>query len=151
MSTYYLTKEALEELKNELVELRAKKKVISERIKDAKGYGDLSENSEYQEAKDAWAFNEGRILDLEDIVRGAKIVEKPKKFDSVGIGATVKVRSALHEEVFVLVDSQEVDPGTNKISFESPLGKAFMDKKVGDVVEVKTLKGVTKYKILRIY
>ena len=151
MSTYYLTKEALEELKNELVELRAKKKVISERIKDAKGYGDLSENSEYQEAKDAWAFNEGRILDLEDIVRGAKIVEKRKKFDSVGIGATVKVRSVLHEEVFVLVDSQEVDPGTNKISFESPLGKAFMDKKVGDVVEVKTLKGVTKYKILRIY
>lgn len=150
MVNYFLNKESIEELKNELEELKKKRITISERIQEAKGFGDLSENSEYQEAKDSWAFNEGRIQELEEIIRNAQVVEKPKTSDMVRIGSTIRVRGGGKDEVYTIVDSRESDPPTNKLSIESPLGKAFSGKKAGESVEVKTPKGVIQYKIIKI-
>ncbi|SHI04683.1 transcription elongation factor GreA [Clostridium grantii] len=150
--SYILTREGLRKLEDELEYLRSvKRKEITEKIKVALSYGDLSENSEYDEAKNDQAFVEGRIALLENKLNNAEILDEnelPK--DVVTIGAFVKVKDyEFDEEIeFHIVGSAEADPVEYKISNESPVGEALIGKKVGDIVEVHIPKGTNKFEIL---
>lgn len=149
-----LTQEGYDNLDKELNYLKTEKRTeIAERIKVALGFGDLSENSEYDEAKNAQAENEVKIAELENKLRHAKIIdEKEIDTDTVQIGNTVKVLDIeFNEEVeYTIVGSTEVDLAENKISNESPVGAALLGKKKNDMVEVKTPGGIAKYKVLSI-
>lgn len=149
-----LTQEGYEKLEQELNLLKTDKRAeIAERIKVALGFGDLSENSEYDEAKTAQAENENRIAELENKVRHAKIIdEKDIDTDTVQIGNIVKVLDMEFDEKieYTIVGSTEVNLAENKISNESPLGSALLGAKKNHVVEVKAPAGVMKYKILAI-
>ena len=149
-----LTQEGYDNLYKELNYLKSEKRAeIAERIKVALGFGDLSENSEYDEAKTAQAENEVKIAELENKLRHAKIInEKEIDTDTVQIGNTVKVLDIeFDEEVeYTIVGSTEVNLAENKISNESPLGKALLGAKKNHVVEVEAPAGVMKYKILSI-
>ncbi len=149
-----LTQEGFDNIEKELEYLRTEKRAeIAERIKIALGFGDLSENSEYDEAKNAQAENENKIAELENKVRYAKIIDE-KEIDTktVQIGNTVKVYDEdFDEEVeYTIVGSTEVDLAENKISNESPLGKALLGAKKGEEVLVEAPAGTLKYKILSI-
>ena len=149
-----LTQEGFDNLEKELNYLRTEKRAeIADRIKVALGFGDLSENSEYDEAKNAQAENEMRIAELENKVRYAKIIdEKDIDTETVQIGNIVKVLDMEFDEKieYTIVGSTEVDLAENKISNESPLGKALLGAKKNNVVEVEAPAGVMKYKILSI-
>lgn len=151
---YVMTYEGVKKLEEELEYLKTvKRKEITEKIKVALGYGDLSENSEYDEAKNEQAFVEGRIIQLENMLRNANVVDESElDKDIVGVGSTVKVMDYdFDEEVdFLIVGSAEADPMENKISNESPVGSALLGKRVGEMVEVAIPDGVSKYKILEI-
>lgn len=147
-----LTKEGLENLEKELNFLRMEKRTeVAERIKIALGFGDLSENSEYDEAKNAQAENEMKIAELENKLRHAKIIDE-SEIDtvSVQVGNIVKVLDMEFDEKieYTIVGSTEVNLSENKISNESPLGQALMGAKKNDVVEVNAPAGVMKYKII---
>ena len=149
-----LTQEGYNKLEKELNYLKTEKRTeISERIKVALGFGDLSENSEYDEAKGAQAENETRIAELENQIRNAKVIDE-KEIDTktVQIGNTVKVHDIEFDEdiEYTIVGSTEVKLAENKISNESPLGKALLGAKKGQTVEVNAPAGVIKYKILAI-
>ena len=150
MEEIYLSKEGLEKLKKELWQLKnVKRKQVVERIKESKSYGDINENLEYEDAKNEQAFIEGRIQELENIFKKAKIIQKTKT-DKVLLGSVVKVKFDGQEEEFIIVGSKEADPASGKISSGSPLGRALMEKSVGDEVEVETPSGKLKYKIISI-
>ena len=149
-----LTKEGFDKLEAELDYLKTEKRTeIAERIKVAKGFGDLSENSEYDEAKSAQSENEAKIAELEAQIRNAKIIDE-KEIDTktVQIGNTVKVHDEEFDEdiEYTIVGSTEVNLLENKISNESPMGKALLGAKKGTTVEVDAPQGVLKYKILAI-
>lgn len=149
MTPYYLTKVRLEELQHELMELKTKKRLeVSERLKRAKEFGDLSENSEYTEAKEEQAQVEGRIFELEEIVRNASIIKKNGQVGEVGIGSTVKALKNGTEVSYQIVGSNEAKPEEGRISNESPLGQAFLGKKVGETAEVLAPGGKITYKII---
>ena len=149
-----LTQEGYDNLEKELNYLRTEKRAeIADRIKVALGFGDLSENSEYDEAKNAQAENEAKIAELENKVRYAKIIdEKDIDTETVQIGNIVKVLDMEFDEKieYTIVGSTEVDLTENKISNESPLGQALLGAKKNNVVEVNAPAGVMKYKILSI-
>lgn len=149
-----LTQEGFDKLEKELNYLRTEKRAeIAERIKVALGFGDLSENSEYDEAKNAQAENEAKIAEYENKVRHAKIIDaKDIDTETVQIGNTVKVLDIeFNEEVeYTIVGSTEVDLAQNKISNESPIGQALLGQKKNKVVEVQAPVGVIKLKILAI-
>ena len=149
-----LTQEGYDNLDKELNYLKTEKRTeIAERIKVALGFGDLSENSEYDEAKNAQAENEVKIAELENKLRHAKIInEKEIDTDTVQIGNTVKVLDIeFDEEVeYTIVGSTEVDLSCNKISNESPIGAALLGAKKNQTVEANTPGGVVKLKILAI-
>ncbi|MDY0324357.1 MAG: transcription elongation factor GreA [Candidatus Carbobacillus sp.] len=149
-----LTASGLKKLEEELEYLKTvKRKEVAERIKIAIGYGDLSENSEYEDAKNEQAFIEGRIITLEKMLRNVKVISDDEVgTDSVSVGSTVVVYDMdLDEEVhYTIVGSAESDPLENKISNESPVGEALLGKKRGDVVEVQVPAGVIRYKIVDI-
>lgn len=146
-----LTREGLEKLERELDDLKTvHRKEVNDRIRQAKEFGDLSENAEYEDAKQEQAFIEGRILKLESMIRNARIIEESEYASGeVHLGCTVKVKdlrsSATHE--FWIVGSAEADPVNQRISNESPLGRALMGNKKGATVDVATPRGVVKYKI----
>ncbi|HEX3368254.1 MAG TPA: transcription elongation factor GreA [Candidatus Cybelea sp.] len=146
-----LTAEGLEKLEQELDELKiVHRKEVNDRIRQAKEYGDLSENAEYEDAKQEQAFIEGRILKLEAMIRNARIIDESEyAADEVHLGATVKVREIKKNEgyEFSIVGSAEADPTNRRISNESPLGRALIGHKKGAVVDVTTPRGVVKYKI----
>ena len=149
-----LTQEGFERLEKELEHLRTVTRVeIAERIKVALGFGDLSENSEYDEAKNAQAENEAKIAELENKIRYAKIIDE-KEIDTktVQIGNTVTLYDIeFDEEVeYTIVGSTEFDLAANKISNESPIGKALLGAKKGATVEVNAPEGVIKYEIRKI-
>lgn len=147
----YLTPEGLEKIKQKLHHLKTvKRKEIADRIKTAKELGDLSENAEYQDAKDEQAFNEGQILELENIIRNAVVFSKNGQTDIVEIGNTVKVKVNGQEKEFTIVGSNEADPPKGRISNESPIGMALLGKRKGEKVEVEAPGGKNKYKILEI-
>ena len=149
-----LTQEGYNNLENELNYLKTEKRAeIADRIKVALGFGDLSENSEYDEAKNAQAENEGKIVELENKLRHAKIIdEKDIDTETVQIGNKVKVLDVEFDEKieYTIVGSTEVNLAENKISNESPLGEALLGAKKNQTVEVKAPAGVMKYKILSI-
>ena len=151
---YVMTYEGITKLEDELEYLKtAKRREIMEKIKVALSFGDLSENSEYDSAKNEQAFVEGRIVQLENMLKNATIVDEEEIPPGVvGIGSIVKVKDYdFNEEVeYLIVGSAEADPINNKISNESPVGKGLVGKKAGDVVEVQVPDGVSKYQILSI-
>lgn len=145
-----VTKAGLKKLQEELEDLKnIKRKEVALRLREAISYGDLSENSEYEEAKNEQAFIEGRILELESKVKNAKII-KGQHTQSVQIGSvvTVKKLGSKEQEEYTLVGTTEADPFENKISNDSPIGAAIMEKLVGDKVSVVSPSGVAKYEIL---
>ncbi|OKZ75174.1 MAG: transcription elongation factor GreA [Clostridium sp. 26_22] len=149
-----LTQEGYDNLDKELNYLKTEKRAeIADRIKVALGFGDLSENSEYDEAKTAQAENEVKIAELENKIRHAKIIdEKEIDTDTVQIGNTVKVLDIEFDEKveYTIVGSTEVDLAENKISNESPLGAALLGAKKNQTVDVNAPAGIMKYKILQI-
>ncbi len=149
-----LTQEGYDNLEKELEYLVTEKRAeIAERIKVALGFGDLSENSEYDEAKNAQAANETKIAELENKLRYAKIIDESEiNTKTVQVGNTVKVLDMEfnEEEVYTIVGSTEVNLAQNKISNESPIGSALMGAKKGQIVEAQAPAGVIKYKILSI-
>jgi transcription elongation factor GreA len=146
----YLSKEGLEQLKKELEELKLKRQEIAQRLEEAKALGDLSENTEYLQAKEAQGFNEGKILELEEVLKNAVVISKNGGNSVVQIGGTVEVNSQGEKQVFTIVGSEEANPAQGKISNESPLGRAFLGHKAGDVIEVETPRGKANYKIISV-
>lgn len=151
---FLMTYTGVKKLEDELEFLKTvKRKEITEKIKVALGYGDLSENSEYDEAKNDQAFTEGRILQLENMLKNATVVDEADiPTDKVSVGSIVKVKDyEFDEEVeYFIVGSAEADPMEFKISNESPVGSALMGKKVGEIVEAVVPNGTSKFEILGI-
>ncbi len=146
----YLTKEGLEKLTKELNELRnVRRKEVASRIEIAKDMGDLSENAEYNEAKEEQGFVEGRIAELEVLVPNAIIIERSNA-GTVSVGSTVRVETNNKEREYTIVGASEADPVKGRISNESPLGTAFLGKAPGDSVEVKVPSGKIVYHIISI-
>lgn len=147
-----VTKSGLEMLKSELEELKTTRRhEVAQKIKEATEYGDLSENSEYDEAKNEQAFLEARILELEQMIKNAEIIDDSKtKGNSVGIGMTVVIASDREdgEQTYTIVGAVESDPLNGRISNESPVGKAILGKKKGDKVDVKTPSGSMAYTVI---
>jgi len=146
---HFLTNEGLEKIKKELEELKTKRQEIASRIEDAKSLGDLSENAEYTQAREAQSFNEGRIAEIEEIVKNASIITH-QAGDTITMGCTIEVEGPAGRKVFTLVGSEETKPSEGRISNESPLGKAFLGRRSGEVLEIKTPKGMVTYKIIAI-
>lgn len=150
--TLVLTKEGLVKLKNELSNLiDVKRPEIAKRIQDAREMGDISENSEYDAAKQEQAFIEGRISEVEEILKNATVTDGEKSHKgSVDVGAKVTVHIDSTEDTFYIVGAPEADPMAKKISHESPLGSALMGKKVGEKIEVEAPVGKLIYTIIKI-
>ncbi len=150
MSTY-VSQERLDEMKEELV-IRTKvtRREIAEQIARAKEFGDLSENFEYQDAKEQQGLNEARVLELEAKIRDAVLVEATTGGDEVVLGATFTAEVNGKTKTFSIVGSTEASPMDGKISNESPIGQAFLGHKVGDSVDVTVPSGVMTYKIVSI-
>lgn len=149
--TSYLSEEGYEQKQKELEELKTHmRREISARIEEAKKLGDLSENSEYMEAKEAQEFNERKIAELEALFRNVVLISKHRKKGIVQIGSAITVKTGGKKMNFTIVGSEEADPMTGKISNVSPIGSAFLNKKPGDAVSVQTPGGIVKYEIVEI-
>lgn len=149
----YLTPEGKEELEAELKELKTKgREELAKRLKHAISMGDLSENADYHKAKEDQGFLEGRIQEIESILKNSEVIKTKSNYDQVDVGAHVTIQEADYPpETYHLVGSKEADPQNGKISHESPIGKALIGHKVGDVVEVKLPNGNTiKLEILEV-
>ncbi len=148
----YLTAEGEAKLNAELQELKGpKREELSKRLRSAIQMGDLSENADYHKAKEDQGFLEGRIQELEAILRNAIIIKETKSSGIIFIGSHVTIQEDTFDpETYHLVGPTEADPRQGRISYESPIGRALMDKKVGDVAEAETPGGKIKFKILKI-
>ncbi len=149
-----LTDEGLKKLEAELENLKTvKRKEIAEKIKVALSFGDLSENSEYDEAKNEQAFIEARIAEVEAMLKNVKVLDESElSTEHVGVGSKVKLKDMeFDEEVeYQIVGSTEADPNAGRISDESPIGKAILGHKVGDIVEVEVPDGMISFELLEI-
>jgi len=151
-----VTKDGLDKLVEELELLKTvRRKEVAARIKEAISYGDLSENSEYEEAKNEQAFVEGRIMELEDKVKSAKIIsDRARVTKTVRLGSTVHLKNLTKKrdevEVYKIVGSEEANPFDGKISNESPIGSALLDKEKGDTVKVHVPAGTVEYEIAKL-
>lgn len=146
-----VTKSALEALRRELDELvNVKRPKVVERLERARGEGDLSENSDYTNARDELEFLDGRIDEVKQVVENATIIESNGNTNEVNVGARVTVKNGVGKHVFEIVGEWEADPLKQKISHDSPLGRALVGKKVGDKVEVEAPAGKIHYQILSI-
>ena len=149
----FVTEEGLQKLKDELEYLKVvKRKEVAEALKQAKAFGDLSENSEYDEAKNEQAEVERHIAEIEDILENIEIIKSTGKKNSVQVGSTVKVYDVEFDEevTYTIVGSTESDPLENKISDDSPIGKALLGTKPEDEVQAETPGGTLKMKVLEI-
>jgi transcription elongation factor GreA len=150
-----LTQEGLSNLKNELENLKTvRRKEVAEKIKVALSFGDLSENSEYDEAKNEQAIMESRILEIEAMLKNVKVIDEDElSTDRIHVGSKIKVQDVSFNETldYRIVGSSEADPREGRISDESPVGAALLGHKKGQTVVVKTPGGDVKYKILEIY
>lgn len=148
-----LTREGFDKLEAELHHLKTvRRREVAKRIKQAREFGDISENSEYEDAKNEQAFLEGRVREIEQMLRNARIIDDEISDDIVHLGRTITLKDLENDEVitYALVGSAEADPLNYKISNESPLGKAIIGKKVGDIVEIDAPIGIIKYEISQI-
>ena len=154
MKEVVLTKQGYENLKKEIDYLRGdKRREVAERIRVAREFGDIAENAEYDDAKNEQALLEHRIATLEERLRNARVItKKDVAKDVVSIGSKVKLRDIAAKQTFEyrIVGSAEANPAENKLSNESPVGKAIIGKKKGEVVEVAAPRGALKFKILDI-
>lgn len=151
MVNQYFSKEGLEKLKEEYALRTGQTRAdIAARIKEAKDQGDLSENAEYAEAKEAQSLNEGRIEDLKAILDNAVIIAKPAAGGAVAVGSHIRVQNGGEAREFLIVGASEADPVNGKISNESPLGSAFLGRKKGEKVSVTTPKGPVEYKVIEV-
>jgi transcription elongation factor GreA len=147
----YLSKEKLAELRTELEDMvNVKRAEVAARIHEAKEHGDITENAEYEDAKNEQAFVEGRIQALSALIKNAVVIEENHSTTHVQIGSTVTIRSQDGKEIFTIVGSAEAAPADGKISNESPVGRALLGRKKGDEVTVSVPAGDYTYKILSI-
>lgn len=148
----YLTKEGLEELKKEYEQLNKQKRPeVLERVSQARNMGDLSENAEYAAAREELSFIDGRLDELEELIRQANVIhDVAKKGSEIKLGSRVTLHVGGKKEEFLVVGEWEADPAAKKISHESPLGKALIGKKVKDKVEVTAPAGKVLYTILEV-
>ncbi len=147
---FLLTKEGIAELETELAALIAERAPVADRIKTARDLGDLSENAEYQTAREEHDKIEARISEVEHILRNVEVIKKPKDGSKVQIGSTVKLKGSDKTKQFQVVGTVEADPLSGKISDESPIGKALLGKKLGESVEIVTPVETATYKITEI-
>ncbi len=148
---YLLTQEGLVKLNDELkVLVTEKRKDVIERIREAAAHGDLSENADYAQAREEQSFIEGRIQEIEDMIKNAEIITHSTQTNNVSIGSTVVVKVEGAERTYSIVGSNEANPGAGKISNESTVGKALLGKKVGDKISVSTPAGDKEYEIASI-
>ena len=155
MTTNFLTKEGFQKLQEELDHLRtAKRQEVAERLHEAMEGGELIENAEYEAAKNEQAFVEGRIQELDLLLATAQIIEdngKPKTNDAIQVGSKVTIKEGNFEaETFTIVGAAEANPREGKISNESPIGKAILSRKLGDIVKVETPGGTYNVKIVKV-
>lgn len=149
--THYFSQEGLEKLKAELQELKSVRvREVSARIEAAKALGDLKENAEYSSAKDEMAFVQGRIREIDEIMKDVQIIQESVGGSVARIGSTVEVESRNGKRIYKIVGSAEADPANGLISNESPMGRAFLGQSVGEEVDVKTPSGTNTYTILKI-
>jgi transcription elongation factor GreA len=148
----YLTPDGLRKLKEELEQLKGPRRGdLANRLRSAIQMGDLSENADYHKAKEDQAFLEGRIQELEYLLRNAVVIESNPTVGAVGLGNHITIQEGESPpETYHLVGAKEADPGNGKISNESPIGRALADRKVGDVVDVDAPGGKLRFKILKI-
>ncbi len=147
----YLSKEGLEKLRQELDEMiNVRRPEVAARIQEAKQHGDLSENAEYEDAKNQQAFIEGRIQSLSSLIKNAIIIDEKHSTTQVQIGSTVVVESEDGRETYTIVGSAEASPTDGKISNESPVGRALLGHKKGEKVVVSVPAGASTYKIVGI-
>lgn len=145
---FYLTKDGVEQLKAELEDLTKNQRVkIAARLKEAKEYGDLSENIQWDDAKDQQSFIEGRISEIEHILKNAKVIQSPRKKDKVDLGSTVHLEVENGVQKYTIVGSTEASPEEGKISNESPIGKALLGRAKGEEVEISVPSGTITYRI----
>jgi transcription elongation factor GreA len=150
---YKMSEERLQELKDELFYLQTvREKEVAQQIKEARSFGDLTENSEYDEAKTEQGKLYSKIAEIKNLVENAEIVKASEKTDSVGIGSRVTVLDIdLNiQDTYEIVGSQEADPILNRISDDSPFGKGLMERRKGDIIEIDAPVGVLKFEILNI-
>lgn len=153
--TIFVTKEGLKQLEDELAYLKTtRRREVAKRLEEAISYGDLSENSEYEEAKNEQAFVEGRVLEVEDMIKNAKVIATGKHGKVVELGSTVVIRRLKpregEDEEYTIVGSTEADPLNHRISNESPIGAALLEHKQGDEVEVRVPAGKVVYKLVKL-
>jgi len=148
---YLLTKEGLAKLNDELKYLiNEKRKEVIERIREAAAHGDLSENADYAQAREEQSFIEGRIQEIEDMIKNAEIITASTHSSSVNIGSTVTIKVKGQEKKYTIVGSNEANPLQGKISNESLVGRALLGRKLGDKVKVATPAGEMEYDIVGI-
>lgn len=149
--TFYLTQKGIEKLQEELDELiSTQRPTIAARLKEAKDYGDLSENIQWDDAKDQQAFVEGRISEIENILKNVTVIESPKAKTIVELGSVVHLQLENGIQRYTIVGSTEASPEEGKISNESPIGKALLGRKTGEEVEIEIPSGKITYKIFKI-
>ncbi len=146
---YQITAEGKKELEAELVTLKARRGEIAEKIAEARDYGDLSENAEYDAAREEQGLVESRVAEIEDIILNAELI-KPTKKSTIGIGSKVELKNSAKTVNYHVVGSVEANPLEGKVSNESPIGVALTGKKVGDTAVVSTPKGDITYSIVAI-
>lgn len=146
---YQITAEGKAELEKELDELKARRAEIAEKIAAARDYGDLSENAEYDAAREEQSIVETRVIEIEDILQNFELIT-PKKSGTVHVGSTVELKNG-KTVTYKVVGPVEADPLAGKISNESPIGAALMGKKAGDKVTIKTPRGETTYTVILVY
>ncbi len=146
---YHLTDEGKKELETELDELKGRRGDVAEKIANARDYGDLSENAEYDAAREEQAQVESRIAEIEDILKNADIIKAGKSNGTIRVGSTVELENG-KTVTYRIVGPVEADPLDGKISNESPIGSALMGKKVGDKVTIKTPKGESHYTVKKV-
>lgn len=150
MSPIYITKKGLEKLREELIRLKTvKRQEVAARLKRALEQGDLSENAEYQDAKDEQAWTEGKIAELDSKIKNAQIISKDRN-GHISIGSQIKIKNGGQALEYTIVGSQEANPAEGKVSNESPIGMAFLGHKKGERVKVQTPDGFIEYKILQV-
>lgn len=147
--TYQITEDGKKELEVELEELKGQRGVIAEKIASARDFGDLSENAEYDAAREEQGLVETRIAEIEEILQNASIIQAARS-SVVGLGSKVELKTGEKTVIYTVVGPVEADPLEGKISNESPIGLQLMGKKVGDSVTITTPKGETTYEVVRV-
>ena len=151
MKKYQLTKQGYDNLRKEYEELKTIKRTQAvKRLQTARSMGDLSENSEYTAAKEGLAFVEGRIQEIEELLKNVEVIQNNSRNSIIALGSQVTVQINNHKEILQIVGEFETDPLNKKLSSTSPIGKALIGRKVGEEIEIQVPDGKLKYKILQI-